>query len=572
MKVNLTTRNNVRERFRVALAVLAIFSMMSAVPSISSAAQNPNKVKANSSCKKAGQKILQVKTDTQLICKKKKGKLIWASSKIKKVATNEIIRGGILKVGADLDPSGLDPTTTNAFASWDFTALMFNGLLRFDQTGKIQPDLAASYQQPSSTEYIFKLRSGVTFHNGKAFTAEDVKYTFDRRLDPKVGSPSRASFSSIDAVTVIDPLTVKFKLKNVDAAFLSFIANNPDGLIVPQGVENINTNPVGTGPFVFKSYTPNLDLQMVANKNYYEKGLPYLDGATFLFFKDASSLFAALRSKSIDMTWLKDPKVAKATADSDINLISAPGQYTRTLPVWLKNNEAPFDDLRVRQALSLATDRKTTADVVLAGTGKVTGAIPMSMIGGYTGDGSDLPNYKYDVEKAKKLLTAAGYPDGIDLGDYKVVAANPLDVQAAQLLKQQWEKAGIKVNIKPMEVPPLIADYVSGNFTILSVALAFSPDPDNIVNRMKSTTALGKAFGMSDKALDELITDARSEVDPKQRQVNYLEIQQMIARRAYVLHIYQYPLRWEMWRSNVQGYLPTPANSRQYLRTAWFSK
>ncbi len=115
-------------------------------------------------------------------------------------------------------------------------------------------------------------------------------------------------------MTVIDPFTVKFELKTTDAAFLNYLATNPDGAIVPKGVENLNTQPVGTGPFIFEAYQPNQQFSLTANPNYYEKGLPYLSKVVFKFYKDQATLSSALRSKAIDMTWLKDPKVAALLA------------------------------------------------------------------------------------------------------------------------------------------------------------------------------------------------------------------------------------------------------------------
>ena len=115
------------------------------------------------------------------------------------------------------------------------------------QDMKIEPDLAESYERPDDTTYIFKLRRGVKFHNGQDFTAEDVTYTFQRILDPATASRLRSQYSGIEAVTAIYPFTVKFKLKTTDAAFLNYLATNPDGAIVPKGVADLSTQPVGRG-------------------------------------------------------------------------------------------------------------------------------------------------------------------------------------------------------------------------------------------------------------------------------------------------------------------------------------
>ena len=410
------------------------------------------------------------------------------------------------------------------------------------------------------------------FHNGQDFTAEDVKYTFDRILDPATASRLRAQYSGIKAVTVIDPFTVKFELKTTDAAFLNYLATNPDGAIVPKGVANLNTQPVGTGPFIFEAYQPSQQFSLTANPNYYEKGLPRLSKVIFKFYKDQATLSSALRSKAIDMTWLKDPKVAALLVKTSPDLVSAPGQTSRTFPVWLNMKAKPLDDIKVRRALSLATDRKACLDTVLGGSGKVGAMIPESQVGGYDGV-SEMPYYNHDVAAAKKLLAEAGYPEGIDLGNYIVVAANPLDVACAQILQQQWQAAGIKVKIEPMETAPLLNMWSSGTWpTLLSVALSWTPDADAIFQYVKSDSKFGTAMGVNDRDLDTMIAQARADVDPASRAAKNLAIQKHIAEKAYVIQTYQYPLRWEIWWNYAKGYVPLAANIRSFVRTTSVTK
>lgn len=480
--------------------------------------------------------------------------------------------GGTLTIGADADPIGLDPVVLTAFSSFDFTSLIYSGLLRWTPDMKIETDLATSYEQPDDTTYVFKLREGVKFHNGQDFSAEDVKAHFARFMGPNAEkSRLTAIFSNVTGVNVIDPLTVEFKLATTDAAFLNYLAANPDGVITPRGVTGLTEKPIGTGPFVFDSYTPNQQLTLTRFADYYEEGQPYLDTVVFKFYKDQATLTSALRSKAIDMTWLKDPRVAAQVARTSPDLISAPGQTSRTFPVWLNKKAAPFNDVRVRRALSLATDRAACLAAVLGGSGKVGAMLPESQVGGYDGV-SELPYYKYDPEAAKALLAEAGFPDGIDLGDYIVVAANPLDVACAQILQQQWATAGIKCTINPMETAPLLAMWNEGTYpTLLSVALSWSPDPDTILQRLVSTTQAGKAQGMADLDYDKMVTDARADINPETRAQKHQEIQKRIADNAYCLQIYQYPLRWELWWNYVQGYEALAANIRSYVRTSWRS-
>jgi peptide/nickel transport system substrate-binding protein len=480
--------------------------------------------------------------------------------------------GGTLTIGADADPIGLDPVTLTAFSSFDFTSLLYTGLLRWTAQMTIEPDLALSYDQPDPKTYVFKLRQGVKFHNGQDFTAADVKYTFDRIMNPATGSRLRAFYSSVESVSVIDPYTVKFQMNATDAAFLSNLATSPNGAIVPVGVENLNTQPVGTGPFAFEAYQPNLQFSLTAHKGYFEKDLPRLARVVFKFYKDQATLTSALRSRAIDMTWLKDPKVAATIAKTSPNLVSAPGQTSRTFPVWLNMKTKPLNDVRVRRALSLATDRKACVDTILGGSGKVGAMIPESQVGGYDGTG-ELPYYKHDPTAAKALLAEAGYPGGLDLGDYIIVAANPLDVACAQILQQQWAAAGITVKLVPMETAPLLNMWTTAGWpTLLSVALSWTPDSDGTLQYIKSDSNTGKAAGMNDPALDAMILEARAELDVPKRAARNMAIQRHIAENAYVIQVYQYPLRWEIWWNYVKDYVPIAANIRSFVRTAWLKK
>ncbi|WP_211229485.1 ABC transporter substrate-binding protein [Nakamurella lactea] len=483
-------------------------------------------------------------------------------------STGQSQRGGTLTIGADADPIGLDPHTTTAFSSYDFIALLFNGLLKWSPKMEIEPDLAASYETPDDTTYIFKLRDDVKFHNGQALTADDVKYTFDFIFDEKNASSHASIYATVKKVTVVDELTVKFELKTPDAAFLAYLASPAIGSIVPKGVAGQDTKPVGSGPFKFDSYTPNQKFTLTTFDSYFEKDLPLLDTVVFTFFKDQSSITSALRSKAIDMTWLKDPKVAAQIVKSAPELVSAPGQTSRTFPIWINQSKAPFDDVQVRRALSLATDRNVCVQTVLAGSGKVGAMIPESQVGGYDGT-TELPYYQRDVAQAKKLLADAGHPDGIDLGDYIVVAANDLDVQCSQILQQQWAEAGITVALKPIETAPLLEMWSSGDYGLLSVALSWSPDPDAICDRLRSTSTYGKAMGQTDTAYDELADKARAELDNTKRAALYQDLQKMVADQVYCLQIYQYPLRWEMWWNYIHDYVALPANSRTYVRSTW---
>ncbi|HYI16834.1 MAG TPA: ABC transporter substrate-binding protein, partial [Thermomicrobiales bacterium] len=378
--------------------------------------------------------------------------------------------GGILLIGQDFGPQQMDPTLTNAWASTNVMEFVYTGLLRWSADMELEPDLATDYEIVDDVTYVFNLREGVTFHNGKPFSSEDVKFTIERILNPDTASPRLPIFSSIETIEELSPTQVQFNLTQPNAPLLRNLATIPNGAIVPAGAtdDELNEEAPGTGPFRFVEHLLDQEVIMVKFEDYYEEGLPYLDGVTMKLLADDTSITAGLRSETVHMAWLKDPKVAENTAKSTDGLESVPGVSSRYLPIIFKLTEAPFDDVRVRRAMSLALDREAIVRGVLGGFGQVGTFLPPSQLAGYVGDGSDLPYYTRDVDQAKALLKEAGY-DKLEIPEFKVVAANALDVQCAQIMKEQWAEANIDVTINPMEVGAILDDSSAGNYAMIMI-------------------------------------------------------------------------------------------------------
>lgn len=477
-------------------------------------------------------------------------------------------RGGTLVVGGDFGPQSLDPHITVAWASVNVYEHMYEGLLRWTAENKMEPALATKWE--SSTDgmtYTFSLRKGVKFHNGRELTADDVKFSFDRILDPKTGSPNIKNFEPISQVEVVDPYTVRFILKRSFAPFLAYIATVNYSAIVPkEAVATLATKPVGTGPFKWAELVPDQHVKLVRNESYWEEGKPYLDTVLLKLIPDDGAQVAALRAKTTHMTWLKDPKVALNLSKTTTGVASFPGQTTRYIDIKFKLDKPPFNDVRVRRAFSLAIDRQALIDGVLGGYGTVGTFIPGPPFA-YSNPLS-LPNYKPDLVKAKALLAEAGQSNLTV--EWKVVAANALDVQAAEMVKEMMAKAGVTVKINPMEVGQILKDWNAGDYAMASVGVVWSPDPDvEAFARYHSTSPFGKNQGMADKDLDALFEKGRTSTLEADRKDAYLKAQERLADQAYHIVLYTYPLRWELAWDSVKGYKPTPANSRVYLRESW---
>ncbi len=475
--------------------------------------------------------------------------------------------GGTLAIGQDFGPQSLDPTTTVAWASTNVEELIYSGLLRWSPAMAIEPDLAVDYDVAADgLTYTFRLREGVTFHNGSPFTAQDVKYTFDRIRDPATASPHSAIYADLTAVETPDPLTAVFRLSKPFAPLLRYLATIPYGGIVPDGAgEELATQPIGTGPFAFVEYLLDQEVRLRRFDDYYVDGLPYLDEVVFRLLADDPSIAAALQSGTVQLAWLKNPLVAENVARTSPTLRSVPGVSSRYIPIFFDVAAPPFDDVRVRRAMSLALDRKAIVETVLGGFGSVGTFLPPSQLGGYTGDGSDLPYYTQDVEAARALLQEAGV-ETLTVPEFKVVAANQLDVQAAQVMQEQWAAAGIEVTINPMEVGAILDDWQNGNYQMIMVGTVWSPDPNQEVEAFSSHAAFGQGMGISDPQLDDLIDQARAEVDPDARLALYDQIEQDALDQVYVIVPYAYPLRWELVSDALAGYEVMPSNARLTLR------
>jgi len=485
-------------------------------------------------------------------------------------------RGGTLYIGQDFGPQHFDPHATTAWASVNIYEHIYEGLVQWneDETELI-PKLATSWDiSDDGLVYTFKIRQDVKFHNGRLMTAEDVKFSLDRMRDPDSGSIVFTNLSRIETVEVLDPETVQVTLSEPFATFITYMTERY-AIVPPEAADELQTKPVGTGPFMLDEYVLDQHVRLVRNPFYYEEGLPYLDRVEFKILGDEASKEAAMRSKSVDMAWFRDPRQAEGLAAAVPGLISAPGIPSRYILLGLSLCKEPFNDVRVRQALSLAYDREKLVETVIPSRygGSVTGILAPSSPYFWQGDPMDLPNYRRDVEKAKQLLAEAGYPDGLTIDDYKVVAANQLDVDGAQVLKEQWAEAGINVTIVPMEVGAILEDYRTGNGVMIQMGFTWAADPDvRLYSSWHSSQTFAQGYCRNDPELDELLDRGRVTTDPDERMDIYQKVQERIADQAYAIPNYGYPLRWEMWWDYVKGYHSVPSNSRWALRTTWLDK
>jgi peptide/nickel transport system substrate-binding protein len=343
-------------------------------------------------------------------------------------------RGGILRVRG-WDPVHFDPHLTRNFKTHTTLSFVYSNLLRYKVgpdvppgTFRVEPELAERWEQPDDTTYIFHLRQGVKWHNkppvnGRELVAEDVKFTFDRFLTIQ-GNPERQLLESVERVEVVDRYTVKFVLKEPFVWLLDVLANAMCMWIVaPEVVQHhgdlkkVDTA-IGTGPFLLEHYEPNVKTVFKRHPDYFRAGQPYVDGVEWLVVDDESTGLAMYRAGQLDCGpagwWSVRQPDLEALKQSHPHLHYRDFLLNAITTIWMRTDKPPFNDVRVRRAISQAVDRQAIIDAVYI-RGEPSPAVPRGLAEwslpiDQLGEGAKY--YQYDAKEARRLLAEAGFPKG----------------------------------------------------------------------------------------------------------------------------------------------------------------
>ena len=302
--------------------------------------------------------------------------------------------GGTLTVGQDIEPDSLMPNfiTGSPMGTNMVLENIYENLIRFDpELKKMGPGLAESWESSDAQTWVLHLKKGVKFHDGKDFEAEDVIYSLQRMQDPKIGGQTILQGAKIEE---IDKHTVKVVLTGPNSTFLSRQLGSQWAIVSKGAAEkyDLKNQANGTGPFKLAEFVPGSHVKLAKFENYHVKGLPYLDAVLYKFITDESTRLAAIRSGTVDITRFYDPKNAQLIRN-DKNIVAVDtGRLTQDF-FWLNMKRKPFDDIRVRQAVSLALDRQQLVDAVMYGEVKPQGILPNGF-GDWVVPMSELPNMK----------------------------------------------------------------------------------------------------------------------------------------------------------------------------------
>lgn len=443
------------------------------------------------------------------------------------------VYGGTLTIALSAEPPGLDPTTgPSATIKRVVHYNLLEGLFKVDRSGRVVPALAKSFQvSKDGREYTFRLHKGIQFHDGKPWTSADVKYTFERLLDPKTAAVNRKYYEGIESIQTVDSLTVKMKMKRYDSTFLFNLAR-ADAVIVSQsGAARLKSHPIGTGPFQFAEWRRGDSISLVKNPNYHDKRLPYLNKVVFRFIPDPSAQLAALRAGDVDVIPydLSPENVPLLEKDARFKVLK--GNTTTDVILAINNSRKPLNDVRVRRAICYAIDRKAVIQGAVAGYGTPIGS-HMDPTNPYYTDLTGL--YPYDPGKAKKLLTEAGYPRGFG-AVLKLPAPYAYARRSGEIIADQLSKVGIKLLIEVIQWGQWIDRIYKNAEYDLTVIGHAEPFDIEIYSRPNYY------FRYNNKKFQELMKKAKEEMNERARKKIYTEAQRMIAEDAVNAFLFVYP-------------------------------
>ena len=487
-------------------------------------------------------------------------------------------RGGILRVRG-YDPVHFDHHLTNNAKTNTTLSFVHSTLLRFQVgpeippgTYTIEPHLAESWEAPDDLTYVFHLRHGITWHNkpplhGRELVADDVKFTFDRFLQEKA-NVLRDTLEAVDRVEVVDRYTVEFVLKE-PFVWLPHRLANPEGMwiIAPEVVAKFGDlktpeSAIGTGPFLLERYEPNVKTVFKRNPAYFRTGQPYVDGVEWLVLEDESTGLAMYRTGQIDC----GPWHWWAVRQADLESLKQTHPHLRyqdflsIVPsgITMRTDQPPFNDVRVRRAISQALDRQAIIEAVYLrgeatpaiGRGLAEWSLPVDQLG------AGAKYYQYDPQEAKRLLAEAGYAKGFQTQLTTTAGLGRDLVDAAQLVQRLLKDVGIEAALKLQEYGAYTATTVQGKYE----GMVYGPstgarDPDGPSYRMYvPDQALNRGY-VNDPTLTALLKEQRRTKDLEARKQLIYAFQRYVAEQQYYVYTHA-AMMTGSWQPYVKNYAP----------------
>ncbi len=486
-----------------------------------------------------------------------------------------------LVVALNQDPDILDPSLSRTYVGRIVYEHMCEKLYEIDQNLKIFPQLAAdlpSFSDGGKTVTI-KLRSGVKFNDGTPMDAEAVRFSLDRHLNMK-GSARRSELELVSAIEVVDPQTVRLRLKAPFSPILATLADRAGMPVSPTQAKKLDdkfgTAPVCVGPWRFVERVPQDRIVLEKSKDYFDQNQAKFDRIVFRIIADDNVRLANLRSGDIDMMHLVAPTdAASLRKEGRFDLASVTGLHYNSITINLHNkhgkNTPPVDlgtplanDPRVREALDLSIDREALNQVAWEGQ-YTPGCTPISPVSPFYDKGRRCP--VRDIAKAKKLLADAGLAGGYAFE--LTVTNDPQQRRVGEIVQGMAQEAGFRITLRPMEFASMLKADDSGQLQALVVGWSGRVDPDGNIHQFHTCGGSLNTTGACDKAIDDLLNKAREVSDQAQRTALYKDaIDKMVLERRNLIYLYHqnYIVAFP---KNLKGYVAVPDGLIRLKGVSW---
>ncbi len=437
-----------------------------------------------------------------------------------------------VSIATQLEPPLLDPTGPNPAAAISEVLYgnLYEGLVTFAPDAAVVPKLAESWEiSADGLAYVFHLRRGVRYHDGTRFDAAVVKYNLDRARAPESVNPQRAGLQSIRSVEVIDPATVRIVLERRAGSLLQTLALGSLIMVAPQSAATDAVNPIGTGPFRFGTWRRGDSITLLRSPDYW--GSPArLDEVTFKFITDPNAAYAALMAGDVDAYPAYPAPESFAQFQADPRFVTSVGSSEMETILSMNERHAPFDDVRVRRAISYALDRHAIIDGAMFGYGEPIGSHFPPHNPAYV----DLTGeYPHDIARAKALLAAAGHPHGLD-----VTLKLPPPTYArrsGEIIAAQLREVGVRVTLENLEWAQWLDQVYTRHDFDLSIIGHVEPFDYDIYARDDYY------FGYSSAAFKALLAALEDSIDPDRRRALLQDMQRQLADDAVNGFLFEYP-------------------------------
>ncbi|MET0481635.1 MAG: ABC transporter substrate-binding protein [Aestuariivirgaceae bacterium] len=463
-----------------------------------------------------------------------------------------------LVIGLPLEPPHLDPTAGAAAAIDEVVyANVFEGLTRIGPNGEVEPALAESWTiSDDGKTYTFKLHTGVKFHDGSEFSAEDVKFSLDRARADDSTNAQKGLFSAIETVEAVDPATVKVTLKNPQGSFLYNMGWGDAVIVAPESAATNKEKPIGTGPFKFDNWAKGSSVTLSKADGYWGDPV-FLDKAEFRIVPDAAAAIPALLSGDVQaFPFFQPDGVAQIEGDPRFKVVIGSTEGETILSI--NNKKKPFDNIKVRQAIAYALDRKAIIDGASAGLGQPIGSHMAPHNPAYV----DLTGvYPHDVEKAKALLKEAGLEKG-----FKATLKLPPPSYArlgGEIVASQLREIGIDLEIIPVEWADWLEKVFKAKDYDMTIVSHTEPNDIDIYSRKDYY------FNYDNPDFDKIIAELDITSDEAKRKELLGQAQKILADDAVVGFLFELP-KVGVWDAKLEGmWENAPIQANDLTKVKW---